>query len=116
MRARASRAFSPPESTPTRLSTSSPEKRKDPSSVRRRCREPGSATRSERLEHRVLRDERLQLVLRVVLDRHVVAELEGAAVRASHARQQLEERRFARAVGPDERDPVAATQQEAEVA
>ena len=56
----------------------------------------------------------LQLVLRVVGLRHVHAVLDGARIGLDGARDHLEQRRLARAVGAHERDLVAAVHGEVE--
>ncbi len=103
-----SRLFSPPLSTATDLNTSSPRKRKLPSTLRVDCSLTGMRDVLRFLQDRVARVERVAAVLRVVADLHVAAHDALAALDGQHAREDFEQRRFARAVGPDEHDALAA--------
>ena len=69
----------------------------------------------ELLEHGVARVQLLQLVLRVVRERHVHAVVDGAGIGLHDACDHLHERGFTRAVGADERHLVAAIHGEVEV-
>ena len=69
----------------------------------------------ELLEHGVARVQLLQLVLRVVRQRHVHAVVDGAGVGLHDARDHLHERGFARAVGAHKRHLVAAVHGEVEI-
>ena len=64
------------------------------------------------LQDRARRVERVELVLGVVVRRHVRAQDPLARVRREDAREDPEERRFPGAVRPDERDAIAALEVE----
>ena len=114
--ASARRVCSPPDRTPTFLSTASPLKRKAPSSLadlgggHHRC---GVVQLGE---HGVRRVERLDLVLREVRDPHVAAQLARARIRLEGAGQHLQQGRLAGSVRTDERHRLAALEGQVEVA
>ena len=60
------------------------------------------------LEHAALRVQHVAAVLREIARRHIVAEHALARLRREHAGQQLEQRRFARAVRTDQHRALAA--------
>ena len=104
-----SRRRSPPQSPSSGLSTSSPLNRKRPSSARAWL--GVSPVRLTAASSTVRAPPRLELlgVLGEVADLDVVAGAQLAARRAARsADQRVDQRRLARAVGPDERDVLAA--------
>ena len=108
--ASARRAFSPPESTAMRLSTSSPVNRKQPRSLRNSRRSRPGAACSISSSNGVRGVEIVELVLGVVATPHVVPQLEPAAVGFEAPGEQLEQRRLARTVGTGQRQPIPASQ------
>ncbi len=97
------------------LKTSSPENMKQPSSERSSTTGDLGCDAGDVVQHLGVAVEHLVLILREVVGEHVVAELDGAGGGLFEVRQHADERRFARAVGADERDAVAAIDGEAHV-
>ena len=109
-----SRAFSPPDSTRQRFSTSSPEKPKQPASARS---EPCPACGNDmlqRLEHRVLAVEQVHRVLREVAHLDAAADRDRAVVRLGRARDKLQQRRLAGAVDAHDAPALLAPHREVE--
>ena len=109
-----SRAFSPPDSTRQRFSTSSPEKPKQPASARS---DPWPACGNDvlqRLEHGALAVEQVHGVLREVAQLHAAAERHAAVVRLGRAGHELEQRGLAGAVDAHHAPALAAAHHEVE--
>jgi hypothetical protein len=97
------------------LKTSSPRKRKQPSSERSCLLGHLERGAADVVQHARVAVEHLVLVLREVLADHVVAQLDVAGGGRFVAGEQLDERGLARAVDADQRHAVAALDGEAHI-